>query len=331
MPPKRTLEIERMKRWTAVISVVATAVMSSVQAQEFPVRPIRIIVPLTPGSGADIVGRLVAKKMSESLGQPILVENRAGAGTQIGTQAVAKAAPDGYTLLVQSSSHAVNPALYKNLPYDTLKDFVDVAPLGSTPYVLVSAANGPYKTLAALLGAARAQPGSVPFASAGIGTSTHLVAEYLALLAKVKLLHVPYKGSAEAIQDTLAGRTAFYMAPVNAAIGHIKDGRLLALGVGTDKSVAILPNVSTIAEQGVPGYVVNLWFGMWTSAGTPPAIVSKLNAEVARSIASSEVREQFAKLGVEPMPMSPDAFAKFVRTEIAVNQRIVTDGGIERQ
>lgn len=300
-------------------------------AQEYPTRAIRMIVPLTPGSGADIVGRLLAKKMSETWGQPIIIENRAGAGTQIGTQAVARAAPDGYTLLVQSASHAVNPALYKSLPYDSQKDFVDVALLASTPYVMVAGGTGPYRTLAALIEAARAKPGEIPYASAGIGTSTHLVAEYFALLAKVKLLHIPYKGSAEAIQDTLAGRTAIYMAPANAAMGHIKEGKLIALGVGTERRTSVLPDVPTIAEQGVPGYAVNLWFGMWAPAGTPAHIVNRLNAEVARSAASPEIREQFVRLGMEAVPMSPEAFAKFVRAETAVNHRIVTEGNIERQ
>ncbi len=322
-----------MKSIWAAIALAGTISFgaSSSTAQEYPNHAIRIIVPLTPGSGADIVGRLLAKKMSESWGQPIVVENRAGAGTQIGTQAVARSTPDGYTLLVQSASHAVNPALYKSLPYDSLKDFVDVAMLASTPYVMVTGGTGPYRTLQALIDAARAKPGDVAFASAGVGTSTHLVAEYFALLAKVKLLHIPYKGSAEAIQDTLAGRTALYMAPVNAAIGHLKDGRLVALGVGTERRTTILPDVPTIAEQGVTGYAVNLWFGMWAPAGTPATVVNRLNAEVARSVAAADVREQFAKLGMEPGPMSPEAFAKYVRTEIAINQRIVADGGIERQ
>jgi tripartite-type tricarboxylate transporter receptor subunit TctC len=322
-----------MKSIWAAIALAGTISFgaSSSTAQEYPNRAIRIIVPLTPGSGADIVGRLLAKKMSESWGQPIVVENRAGAGTQIGTQAVARSTPDGYTLLVQSASHAVNPALYKSLPYDSLKDFVDVAMLASTPYVMVTGGTGPYRTLRALIDAARAKPGDVAFASAGVGTSTHLVAEYFALLAKVKLLHIPYKGSAEAIQDTLAGRTALYMAPVNAAIGHLKDGRLVALGVGTERRTTILPDVPTIAEQGVTGYAVNLWFGMWAPAGTPATVVNRLNAEVARSVAAADVREQFAKLGMEPAPMAPEAFAKYVRAEIAINQRIVADGGIERQ
>jgi tripartite-type tricarboxylate transporter receptor subunit TctC len=315
----------------AAVCIVLLGAPESNRAQDFPARPVRVIVPLTPGSGADIVGRLIARKLGDAWGQPVLVENRPGAGGQIGTQAVAKAAPDGYTLLVQSSSHAVNPALYKTLPYDPLKDFVDVALLGATPYVMVSAASGPYRTLKTLIEAARARPGTVPFASAGVGTSTHLAGEYFALLAKIKLLHVPYKGSAEAIQDTLGGRVAFYMAPVNTSIGQLKEGKLVPLGVGAERRVAILPDVPTIAEQGITGYAMNLWFGMWAPAGTPAAVVAKLNAEVARSVEAADVKEQFAKLGIEAMPLSPEAFAKHVRTEIGVYHRIVNEGGIERQ
>src|SRR3954471_12211400 len=186
-----------------LLAIVAAALAFSVQAQEYPTKPIRIIVPLTPGSGADIAGRLIAARMSEHWKQPVLVENRPGAGGQIGTSAVVKAEPDGHTLLVQSSSHSANPAIYKSLPYDPQKDLADVAILGKTPYVMVSQQ---YKTLKSLLADAKAKPGQLAFASAGVGTSTHLAAEYLVGLAGVRMIHVPYKGSAEAIQDVLASR-----------------------------------------------------------------------------------------------------------------------------
>src|SRR5205085_8874469 len=181
------------------IAIAAAAVAFSAAAQDYPTKPIHIIVPLTPGSGADIAGRIIAARMSEHWKQPVLVENRPGAGGQIGTAAVVKAEPDGHTLLVQSSSHAANPAIYKSLPYDPLKDLADVAILGKTPYVMVSASNGPYKTLKDVMQAAKAKPGEIPFASAGVGTSTHLAAEYLVALAGLKMLHVPFKGSPDAI------------------------------------------------------------------------------------------------------------------------------------
>ncbi|MCX7142988.1 MAG: tripartite tricarboxylate transporter substrate binding protein [Proteobacteria bacterium] len=298
-------------------------------AQEYPTKPIRMIIPLTPGSGADIAGRIVARHLGEALKQPVIVENRAGAGGQIGTQAVVKADPDGYTVLVQSASHAANPAIYKSLSYDPLKDLVDVALLGVTPYVMVAAKDGPYKNVKSLIDAAKAKPGEIPFASAGVGGAAHLVAEYFAQVAGVKMLHIPYKGSPEAIQDTIAGRTSFYMAPINTAIGQLKEGRLIALGVSSKRRVDVLPDVPALSEQGLKDFDIGLWFGMWVPAGTPPAIVQKLNAQVTAILQNPEVREQFAKLGIGPVPMKPDEFAKFVRDEINTYKRIVKDGNIQ--
>ena len=217
---------------TAAALLIATMSMAA-SAQEYPIRPIRMIVPLTAGSGADIAGRIVGRYMSEAWHQPVIVENRPGAGGQIGTQAVAKADADGHTLLVQSASHAANSAIYKSLPYDPLKDLVDVARLGVTPYVMVTATDGPYKSLKALIEAAKANPGNIPFASAGVGTSTHLAAEYIVDLAGIKMLHVPYRGSPEAIQDVIAGRIAFYMAPINTVIGLVSEGKATAIGIST--------------------------------------------------------------------------------------------------
>jgi len=315
----------------AVATLLAALSMTAV-AQDYPTKPIRVIVPLTPGSGADIAGRIVAKHVGDAVGKPLVVENRPGAGGQIGTQVVTKADPDGYTLLVQSSSHAANPAIYKSLPYDPLKDLVDVALLGVTPYVMVTALDGPYKSIRLLIDAARAKPGQIPFASAGVGSSTHLAAEFFADVAGVKMLHIPYKGSPEAIQDSMAGRTAFYMAPINTAIGQLKDGsRLAALGVSSRERSDVLPNVPPIAEQGLKDYVITLWFGMWAPAGTPPSIVQKLNAQVANTMQIPEVREQFAKLGISPTTMKPDEFARFVRSEIETNRRIVKSANIEPQ
>jgi tripartite-type tricarboxylate transporter receptor subunit TctC len=261
----------------------------------------------------------------------VLVENRPGAGGQIGTSAVVKSEPDGHTLLVQSSSHSANAAIYKSLPYDPLKDLADVAILGKTPYVMVSSGSGPYKSLKALLDAAKAKPGQLAFASAGVGTSTHLAAEYLVGLAGVKMIHVPYKGSAEAIQDVLAGRVAFYMAPVNVAVGQVKEGRLAPLGLSTRRSSDNLPGVPTISQQGLPDYDVTLWFGMWAPSGTPIPVVQKLNAAVNAIVFEPKVKEQFTKLGIEPTPMKPDEFAKFVRSEIDVYKKIVHAANIPQQ
>jgi tripartite-type tricarboxylate transporter receptor subunit TctC len=312
-----------------ITSFALAMVAAFAAAQDYPAKPIRMIIPLTPGSGADIAGRIIARHLGEALKQPVIVENRAGAGGTIGTQAVVKADADGYTILVQSASHAANPAIYKTLPYDPLKDLVDVALLGVTPYVMVSSRDGPYKNVKALIDAAKAKPGEIPFASAGVGGAAHLVAEYFAQVAGVKMLHIPYKGSPEAIQDTIAGRTSFYMAPINTAIGQLKEGKLIALGVSSKRRVDVLPEVPALAEQGLKDFDIGLWFGMWVPAGTSGAIVQKLNAQVTAILQNPEVREQFAKLGIGPAPMKPEEFAKFVRDEITTYKRIVKDGNIQ--
>lgn len=323
-----------MKKQWLLIAMAACLVMGGVatgSAQEYPTRPIHVIVPLTPGSGADIAGRIVTKHMTTGLGQPVVVENRPGAGGQIGTVAVIKSPADGYTLMVQSASHAANSAIYKTLQYDPLKELVDVAILGMTPYVMVTNPNGPYKTLKALVDAAKAKPEQIPFASAGVGSSTHLAAEYFAQTAGIKMLHIPYKGSPEAIRDSAAGITSFYMAPINTAIGLIKDGKVKALGVSSSRRDSSLPDVPTIAEQGISGFSIGLWFGMWAPAATPQPIVKKLNAEVNRVLKLPEVKTQYATLGIDPVTMQPEEFAKFVRNEITTYQRIVKEGNIPQQ
>jgi tripartite-type tricarboxylate transporter receptor subunit TctC len=309
----------------------ALALPFAATAQEFPSKPIRFIVPLTPGSGADIAGRILGKYIGDAVKQTVVVENRPGAGGIIGTQAVAKADADGYTVLVQSASHAANPAIYKSLPYDPLKDLIDVALLGVTPYVMVTALNGPYKNLKSLIDAAKAKPGDIPFASAGVGASTHLAAEYFAQVAGVKMLHIPFKGSPEAIQDTIAGRTSFYMAPINTTIGQLKEGKLLALGVSTKRRADVLPDLATLAEQGLADFNISLWFGMWAPAGTPAAVVQRLNAMVNAALQVPDVKEQFAKLGITPNPMKPDEFGRFVRDEIATYQKVVKLANIQPQ
>jgi tripartite-type tricarboxylate transporter receptor subunit TctC len=318
-----------MKRFTRLAALATLAFATATLAQEYPSKTIRVIVPLTPGSGADIAGRIVARHLSDAWKHPVVVENRPGAGGQIGTQAVVKADPDGYTLLVQSASHAANPAIYKTLPYDPTKDLVDVAILGITPYVMVVQKGGAYPNVKALVDAAKAKPGEIPFASAGVGSSTHLAAEYFAQVAGVKMLHVPYKGSPEAIQDAMTGRSSFYMAPINTVVGQMKDGRLAALGVSTLKRSEVMPEVPPLAEQGIKDFDISLWFGVWAPAGTPPAIVNKINAQVAVILQSPEVREQFAKLGITPSPMKPDEFGRFVREQIETYRRIVKQGDIQ--
>jgi tripartite-type tricarboxylate transporter receptor subunit TctC len=317
-------------RFVAVSAITALSLTASwAQAQDYPTKTVRMIVPLTAGSGADIAGRIVAKHLSEVWKQTVIVDNRPGAGGQIGTQAVVKADADGYTLLVQSASHAANPAIYKTLPYDPLKDLVDVAILGITPYVMVTAKGGDYPTVKSLVDAAKAKPGGIPFASAGVGSSTHLAAEYFAQVAGVKMLHIPYKGSPEAIQDSMAGRTAFYMAPINTVVGQMKDGKLTALGVSSRRRADVMPDVPPLAEQGLPNFDIALWFGVWAPVGTAPAVVNKINTQIAAVLQLPEVREQFAKLGISPAPMKPDEFARFVREQISTYEKIVKSADIQ--
>ena len=323
-----------MKTLIACVTTAAAAALAFsalAQEQQYPSKPIRLIVPLTPGSGADIAGRIIGQRLNEHWKQPVIVENRPGAGGQIGTAAVVKADADGYTLLVQSSSHAANPAIYKSLPYDPLKDITDVAILGKTPYVMIAAGNGPYKSLKQLIEAAKAKPGEIPFASAGVGTSTHLAAEYLIALAGLKMIHVPFKGSPDAIQDVLGGRSAFYMAPLDVAMGLVKEKKLTALGMSTKSRVDLLPDVPTIAEQGLYDYDMSLWFGMWAPAATPVPIVQKLNAAINAIVLEPVVKEQFAKLGIDPAPMKTDEFGKFVREQMVFYKQIVRVANIPQQ
>ena len=300
-------------------------------AQGYPNHTVRMIVPLTTGSGADIAGRVLAKSLTESWKQPVIIENRPGAGGLIGTGVVVNSDPDGYTLLVQSASYAANPAIYKKLPYDPLKSLIDVAILGQTPYVMVTAADGPYQSIRDLIIAAKSKPSEITFASAGVGSSTHLAAEYFNQMMGVKLIHVPYKGSPEAIQDTMSGRTAFYMAPLDTAIGQLKGGKLRALGLTSKTRNAAVPDIPTIAEQGYSNFEIALWFGVWAPAGTPAAIVKKVNMDINQAMQDPEVKNAYETKGIKATPMSPQEFGKFVREEMAKYQKIAKDANIEPQ
>jgi tripartite-type tricarboxylate transporter receptor subunit TctC len=314
----------------SLLTATSSAIAQS-SAANFPDKTVKFVVPLTPGSGADIVGRIVAKYLSELWKQPVIIENKPGAGGLIGTGAVVSSPADGYTLLVQSASYAANPAIYKKLPYDPLKSLIDVNILGITPYVMVASPTGPYSTLKDLVAAAKAKPNEIPFASAGVGSSTHLAAEYFNQTMGIQLIHVPYKGSPEAMQDTIAGRTAFYMAPLDAAIGQIKGGRLKGVGVTTSLRSDAANDIPTIAEQGFANYDLSLWFGLWAPAGTPAAIVQKINADITKAMQDPEVRTAFARGGVRAKPMSPDEFTAFVRDEMGKFQKIARDAKIEPQ
>ena len=316
----------------ACLVALATAwlpLAARAQSAPWPTKPVRLVVPLTPGSGADIVARLLGKSLQETWGQTVVIENKPGAGGQIGTREVVKAPADGYTLLVQSASHAANPAIYKSLPYDPTVDLIDVALLATTPYVMVSASAGPYKSVRQIVDAAKARPEAEPFASAGVGTSTHLTAELFAQRAGIRMVHIPFKGSPDAIQDVAGARSIFYMAPLPTVGGMLKDGRIAAIAVTSSQRIAALPAVPTVAESGYPDFKAELWVGLWAPAGTPAAIVSRLAADVARALQSPEVQEQYARTGNEVRLMAPADFARFVRDEIEANKRLARNAGIK--
>ncbi len=300
-------------------------------AQNYPNRTVKMIVPLTTGSGADIAGRVVAKSLAETWKQSVIIENRPGAGGLIGTGVVVNAEPDGYTLLVQSASYAANPAIYKKLPYDPLKSLTDVAILGQTPYVMITAADGPYQSIRDLVIAAKSKPGEITFASAGVGSSTHLAAEYFNQIMGIKLVHVPYKGSPEAIADTMAGRTAFYMAPLDTAIGQLKGGKVRALGITSKMRNPAVPEIPSIAEQGYANFEIGLWFGVWAPAATSPAVVKKINQDINKAMQDPEVKTAYENKGIKATPMSPAEFAKFVREEMGKYQKIAKEANIEPQ
>ena len=308
------------------------AIFSSISfAQTFPNKPVRLIISFTPGSSTDIVARIVMQKVSEYWGQPAVIENRAGAGGSIGSNVVATAAPDGYTLLVNSSAHAVNPAIFAKLPYDTLKDFIDVVPLTVQPNVLVVNSTSPYKTLMDLVNAAKAKPGALNFGHAGIGSGTHLNTERFIAAASINVTQVPFKGTPEVIAALLSDSVDCYWSPISAGMSAIKGGRVRALAVSSAKRNPTLPEVPTTGEAGVRGADSPLWFGLWAPAGTPADVVQKISADVRRALADAGVKEKLLALGNDGMDMSPVEFAKFVREEIDTYQRVIKAAGIKPQ
>jgi tripartite-type tricarboxylate transporter receptor subunit TctC len=301
------------------------------QAQTYPNKAVRLVIAFTPGSSIDIVGRAVAAKLQEVWGQPVVAENRAGAGGSIGSKVVADAAPDGYTLLANSSAHVANPGIYAKLPYDTLKDFTNLALLGTTPNVLITGQDTGWKTLKDFVAAAKANPGKLNFSSAGIGSGTHFNLEKLKLALAIDVVHVPYKGTPEAIGDTIGGRVCCYWAPLNAALPHVNGGKAVALAVSSAKRTPLLPNVPTVAEQGYPGFDYTLWLGLWGPAGMPADLAAKINRDVNAVLARADLREQLMRLGTEPGNLAQPEFSAFVRKEVEETQRILTAAGIKPQ
>jgi tripartite-type tricarboxylate transporter receptor subunit TctC len=306
-------------------------VLGAAQAQSYPDKPVRVIISFTPGSSTDIVGRVVMAKVAEYWGQPVVNENRGGAGGSIGSREVATTAPDGYTLLINSNAHTVNPAIYAKLPYDTLKDFTDIVPLAAQPNVLVVNATSPHKSVADFVAAAKAKPGSINIGHAGVGSGTHLSTERFIAATGVKIEEVPFKGTPEVITALLSDSVQAYFAPISAALSAIKGGKLRALAVTTDKRNATLPDVPSLAEAGVKNASSGLWFGVWGPAGMQPAVVQKISVDVRKALADPGVKEKLQQLGNDTMDMSPADFAKFVREEIAVYGKVIKDAGVKPQ
>jgi tripartite-type tricarboxylate transporter receptor subunit TctC len=318
-----------MKR---VLTLAATLLLAgSVWAQAYPSKPIKFVVPFTAGSATDIVARTVGEVMSRSMGQPIVIENKLGAGGTIAAAQVAKGEADGYTVLVHSSAHALNPALYSNPGYDTLRDLTGVTALAGIPNVLVVHPNKGWKTQAEMIAAVKAQPGKMNYASAGVGSGTHMNAEIFRLQAGLDALHVPYKGTPDAMNNVIGGSNDWFFAPLASALPLIKDGRLQALSVSTKTRASTLPEVPTSVEAGLPDSDYTLWVGMIVPAATPAAVVKKLNEEALKALNSPELRERMAKLGADPMPMSPEAFNAYIKSEMDVAARIVKVAGLKTQ
>jgi tripartite-type tricarboxylate transporter receptor subunit TctC len=301
----------------AIVPILAQA------ADSYPDKPVRMIVPLTAGSAADVLARQLALKMTENWSQQVVVDNRPGAGTTLGASIVAKAAPDGYTLLVNSAAFAVSAALYPKLSYDALKDFAPISQIAIAPIVLVVAPSFGIRSVKELVAIARQKPGQITFGSSGVGSSTHFAGEQLKIAAGINVVHVPYKGPSEALIDTATGRIQYSMSPLVSAIPFIRDGRLLALSVTTAQRTPALPDVPTVADAGLPGYEYQDWWGVFAPIKTPRPVIGKISKETARILALSEIRKLLLSQGAEAKSSTPEEFTQFVRAKVESAGKVV--------
>jgi tripartite-type tricarboxylate transporter receptor subunit TctC len=303
----------------------------AVAAQSYPSKPIRIIVPFTPGSATDVMGRIVGERLNAAWGQPVIVDNKPGAGGSIGIREGARAEPDGYTLVLVSSGHAVNHVLYKDLGYDTLKDFAAVAMLGSLPSVLIVPPTLPVNSVKELVAMLKAKPGQYNYATAGVGSGAHVSTEKFNVAAGVKAVHVPLKGTPPILTETMAGRVEYAMVPAVSGMGPVRDGKVKPLAVTTSKRVAALPNVPTLGEAGFPEGESTFWLALLAPVKTPPEIVAKVNAELNRALSSQDMAARLAKLGTEPMPMSASEADRFIAREYHDLGKVMRDAGLTPQ
>ncbi len=297
-------------------------------ADVYPSKTIRLVVPFAPGGGSDIVARLLSPKMTEALGQTVVVDNRAGASANLGAAVVAKAAPDGYTLLLANANYTINPSLFKSLPFDPVREFAPVALLANVTNVLAIHPSIPAKSVKELISFAKAHPGQLNFASPGNGTSSHLAGELFRQVAKIEVVHIPYKGATPAITDLIAGQVSFTMASVLSVLPYAKQGRLRMLAVTTAKRSGALPDIPTISEAGLPGFEVSNWYGILATGGTPRPAVDRLNSELARIARVPDLAEKLAAQGADPATGTPEEFERFIQAELKKWAAVVRSAGI---
>ena len=309
--------------WVGLSSAFAADSVST-----YPNKPIHLIVGFSPGGSADTVGRALAEGLSNRLGQAVVVENKAGANGNIAAELVARSAPDGYTLYFPSIGHAVNASLYKNLPYDPVKDFTAIGGVFSAPNILIVPANSPYKSVGELIAAARANPGRLTFASSGSGTSVHLSAVLFEKMAKIDMIHVPYKGTGSAMPDVISGQVDMSFPNLPSGLPHVKSGSLRALGITTAKRSSAAPNIPTIAESGLPGYDMATWYGLVTPANLPVEIRNRLNKELQSILADPKFKDKLIAQGADPMPGTSEQFSAFIKSEIEKWRKLIAQSQI---
>jgi tripartite-type tricarboxylate transporter receptor subunit TctC len=322
-----TAALTRRQAVAWIVFAVAAACCTAALAQDYPSRPVKIIVPFAAGGPADVYARVLGQRLQETLGQPFVVDDRPGAGSIIGTDAVAKSPADGYTLLLMSNTHTVNESLIPNKPFALQRDFVPVAPINYSDLVMVVHPSVPAKTLAEFIALAKAQPGKLNYASSGAGTPYHMAGELFKAMAGVDIVHIPYKGSSGARTDILGGQVQMMFDAVTTMSEHVKAGQVRALGTSGKVRSSVLPDVPTISEAGVPGYEATIWLGVIAPKGTPPAIVNRLNAEITKIVSRPELRSEWAKQGAVAMTMSPGEFGKYIADDIVKWERIVKISG----
>jgi tripartite-type tricarboxylate transporter receptor subunit TctC len=314
----------------ALFALTTVCAAPATLAQSYPTRPIRLVIPFPPAGATDIVGRILAQKLGSALGQPVVVDNKPGAGGTIGTDMVAKATPDGYTILIATAStHSVGPALNAKLPYDTVKDFAPIIQLADAPHVLVVSSVLPYKSVSELIAAARAKPGALNYASSGVGTIVQLTAEEFKLAEKLLITHIPYKGTALAFSDLATGQVTLMFDNIISVQPSIASGKVRALGVTSARRSPLMPNVPTMVEAGVPAMVSEAYFGLWAPAGTPAAVVARLNAEVNKILLTPDMKDQLARQGAVAVGGTPQEFSRHIASETAKWTRVVKEAGIK--